>query len=148
MVAEPTAAQIAQLRRMVAEPTNDTYNDAALTEYIQKYPLLDEQGEPPYYLDTSTQPPTQEDNDDWIPSWDLASAAADVWEEKAALVAGSYDVSVDGASHRLSQKYEQAMAQVRYHRSRRAAKNGTLHKWPEEHSASSMPWIGNLPEDI
>ena len=142
-----TAAQIARLRRMVAEPTDTTYDDDTLAEYIERYPLLDERGQQPYTWDTSTEPPTQEVNDNWIATYDLHAAAADVWEEKAAGVADSVDFGADGANYQLSQKYEQAMARVRYHRVRRSPTTHTLVKWPEErNSAELYPWIGNLPE--
>jgi hypothetical protein len=142
-----TAAQIARLRRMVAEPTEDPYDDDTLSEYIERYPLLDERGEQPYTWDTSTEPPTRNDNDSWFPTYDLHAAAADVWEEKAAGVADSVDFGADGANYHLSQKYEQAMARVRYHRARRSPTTHTLVKWPEErNSAELYPWIGNLPE--
>jgi hypothetical protein len=141
-----TAAQIAQLRRMVAESTEDTYDDDALAGYIEAYPLLDERGEAPYTWDTSTEPPTQDANDNWIPSYDLHAAAADVWEEKAAALATKSDFGADGATYHLSQQYEQAMKQARHHRARRTATSARLTKWPEENVEQTFPWIGNLPE--
>ncbi len=140
-----TAAQIAQVRRMVAEPTTTTYSDAAVQGYIEAYPRLDERGEEPYAWDTSTDPPTKDDNEDWIPTYDLHAAAADIWDEKAATLASRHDFTADGASHSLSQQYAQAMAQARYHRSRRMPTTGTLVKYPEE-STVDQSWIGNLPE--
>jgi len=129
-----TAAQIAQLRRMVAEPTSGTYSDDELAGYIESYPLIDVDGNEP-------------SEDDWTATYDLNAAAADVWEEKAAGVADSVDFGADGANYHLSQKYEQAMARVRYHRARRSPTTHTLVKWPEErNSAELYPWIGNLPE--
>ena len=136
-----TAAQIAQLRRMVAELTLGTYDDNDLAGYIEAYPLLDERGEEPYTLDSST-PPEREDNPDWIPTYDLHAAAADIWDEKAANYAANFDFSADGASYHRSQQYAQMMQQARYHRSRRSPRTGTLVKWPEELSAN-MPWVAN-----
>lgn len=138
-----TAAQIAQLRRMVAEPGVAPYTDALLIGYIGTYPLLDERGQEPYTWETSTQPPTQEANDDWIPTYDLHAAAADIWEEKAALYAAQYTFNADGASHQLSQRYEQMMSSARYHRSRRSPTTGTMVKWPEEGSADEFDWVVN-----
>jgi hypothetical protein len=120
-----TAAQIAQLRRMVNEPTTTTYSDATLATYIEAYPLMDERGEEPYTWDTSTEPPTEEDNDNWLATYDLAAAAADVWSEKAAAPAEDFDTNADGADLKRSQAYEQAMKQARYYRSRRAARTIT-----------------------
>jgi len=129
----------------VAEPTTDTYSDAALAGYIEAYPLLDERGQAPYTWDTSTTPPTQTANTSWIPTYDLQAAAADIWEEKAGAYATKVDFNADGAAVSLSQQYNQAMARARYHRSRRSPKSGTLVKWPRE-SDADLPWIGNLPE--
>lgn len=90
-----TAAQIAQLRRMVAEPTGATYTDEALAGYIEAHGL----GEAGY---------------------DLHAAAADIWDEKAAALAANFDATADGASLHLSQQYQQAMAQAQAHRNRSA----------------------------
>ena len=142
-----TAAQIARLRRTVNESDDTTYDDDLLAEYIERYPLLDVRGEQPYTWDTSTEPPTQEDNDNWIVTWDLHAAAADVWEEKGAAYADNVDFGADGANYHLSQKYEQMMARVRYHRARRSPTSHTLVKWPEERDTAELyPWIANLPE--
>lgn len=140
------AEQIVRLRRMVAESTDDTYDDDTLAAYIERYPLLDERGEPPYTWDTSTEPPTRKDNDRWIATYDLHAAAADVWDEKAAAVATRHDFGADGATYHLSQQYDQALQQARYHRARRSPTTHTLVKWPSESRAVSFPWIGNLPE--
>ena len=140
-----TAAQIAQFRRMVAETGLDTYDDPTLAEYIEAYPLLDEQGEAPYTWDTATSPPTQDANEDWIPTYDLHAAAGDIWEEKAAALATAFDFTADGATYNRSQQFDMMMRQARYHRSRRSPKSGTLIKWPEEASVTQS-WIGNLPE--
>jgi len=140
-----TAAQIAQFRRMVAETGLDTYDDRALAEYIEAYPLLDEQGEAPYTWDTATSPPTQDANEDWIPTYDLHAAAGDIWEEKAGVLVTAFDFTADGATYSRSQQYDMMMRQARNHRSRRSPKTGTLIKWPKE-SAVSQSWIANLPE--
>lgn len=138
-----TAAQIAQLRRMVAEPLTTTYSDALLTTYIETYPHIDEQGELPYTLSSDT-PPTQEVNSNWIPNYDLHAAAGDCWEEKAAAVANLYDFAADGGNYSRSNQYEQYMAQARSHRARRMPSTMTLHKSPKEVEPSV--WIANLPE--
>jgi len=139
-----TAAQIAQIRRQVAEPLTTTYSDALITTYIEKYPHIDEQGEEPYTLSSAT-PPAQEANDNWIPTYDLNAAAADIWEEKAATLAALYDFSADGGNYSRSQAYEMAMRQCRHYRARRLPSTVRLHKWPDELSNDTL-WIGNLPE--
>jgi hypothetical protein len=131
-----TAAQIAQVRRMVNESGTTTYDDDAISTYIEVYPLLDERGEAPYTWDTTTTPPTQEANDDWIDTYDLNAAAADIWQEKAAIVAQDYDFKADGGSYSRSQVTQAYMAQSRYYRARRRPGTITLHKWPDEDSAS------------
>lgn len=140
-----TDLQVAQVRRMVAEPTEDTYSDEVIATYIEKYPHIDEQGEYPYTL-SSDLPPEQEANDSWIPTYDLHAAAADIWEEKAAVPAQDFDFSEDSVgSYKRSQVYEQYMKQCRYHRARRMPSTATLIKAPEE--KEELPWILNLPED-
>ena len=122
-----TAAQIAQLRRMVAETTATvTYSDTYLTTYIEAHPMYDERGEEPYTWDSSTTPPTKVVNLDWIATYDLNAAAADIWDEKAAEVADQFDFSADGASHSLSQKYEHYQRRAAYYRARRATRSITL----------------------
>jgi len=127
-----TAQQIIRLRRMVVEPTVDPYTDAILADILESYPLLDSEG-----LDSN--------NDDWVPTYDLHAAAADIWEEKAGAYATSVSFTADGANVQLSSKYEQMMARVRYHRSRRSPKTGTLIAWPKEGVAAT--YIGNLAEE-
>lgn len=140
-----TTEQIAQLRRMVDEPTADTYTDEDLAGYVEKHPLLDERGEVPYTWDTSTSPPTQTANDDWIPTYDLHAAAAEIWEEKAAAPAGDYDFQADGGQYSRSQVFEQCMEQARYHRARRKPRTHTLFMHPKP-SSVERGWIANLPE--
>jgi hypothetical protein len=117
----PTANQIAQLRRMVAEPTVTTYSDAVLTTYIETYPCVDENGESPRVSSTTT-PGTMMVNPDWIETYDLHSAAAAIWEEKAAAHSVKFDFDADGGSYTRSQQHEHAMQQVRHHLSRRNPK--------------------------
>ena len=140
-----TAAQIAQIRRMTAEPTVSPYTDEAIQGYIESYPILDEQGEPPYTLSSAT-PPAQVANTNWIATYDLHAAAADIWEEKAAAWADKYDFSADGGNYSRSKAYEQMMSRVRYHRARRAAKTMTAVKWPDENDGKALNWIINMPE--
>jgi len=145
-----TAAQLAQLRRMVAEPTPTTYSDALITTMIENHALLDQQGEEPYELDESV-PPELDVNPEWMPTYDLNAAAADVWEEKSSTLIGagtSMDFSADGSSFRKSQIVEQYTERARYYRSRVSSKTATLHKWPLETTANDFPWIVNLPEDV
>lgn len=124
---------IQRLRRMVAEPDDSTYTDTDLQGYVSRYPLLDADGLDPL-------------DEDWVPTYDLHAAAADVWEEKAAAVAADFNFAADGARFDRSQIHAQYQAQAQFHRMRRAAKTMTLIAWPEESNVDTMPWIGNLPE--
>lgn len=139
-----TAAQIARLRRMVAESTTATYRDDDLAEAIERYPLIDERGEAPYTWDTSTTPPHQDTNTEWIPTYDLNAAAADIWNEKAAGLAADYDFSSDGSTFQRSQAYQQAERQARYYAARRAAR--TLTARPEPDTINETVWLGNAAE--
>lgn len=117
----PTASQISQLRRMTAEPTTATYSDDTLEEYIERYSCVDENGESPRVPSTST-PGEMMVNPYWTETYDLNSAAAAVWQEKAALVAHKHDFSADGASYTRSQMYEMCMNNVRWYLARRNPK--------------------------
>lgn len=124
-----TAAMRAELRRMVDEPLTASYDDDALDTYIERYPCKDFLGTNPQDVDFSTTPPTISEDSNWIPTYDLHAAAADIWQEKAAAIAEDYDVMADGGNIKRSQKYEQYMKQARYHLSRRKAK--THRQWVE-----------------
>jgi hypothetical protein len=114
----PTAAQIAQLRRMIAEPTTATYDDTTLTTYIENYPCVDENGESPRVESTSVFGAMMA-NPDWTETYDLHMAAAALWEEKAAAHAAKFDFNADGGNYSKSQQHEHAMQQVRHHLARR-----------------------------
>jgi hypothetical protein len=119
-----TAAQIAQVRRMVNEPTTTTYSDVAIATYIEAYALTDENGEAPR-VPSTTLPGVMMVNPDWTPVYDLHAAAADILDEKAATVSVDYDFTADGATLNRGQVYEHLMAQARYHRSRRSPRTIT-----------------------
>lgn len=125
-----TADQIARVRRMVGEPTEADYSDALITEYIERYPLVDARGEDPL-IESTTTPGTLEENPDWTATYDLNAAAADIWAEKAAPLAGDYNFSADGARYDRSSAYEQAMKQSRYYRARRSVKTITQQTTPK-----------------
>lgn len=143
-----TAAQRSKLRRMCGlDFTNTTYTDSVLDEYIEAYPLLDERGEPPYTWNAAVTPPAPSVNENWIATYDLNAAAADVWDEIAAGLQVNFDFSAEGRSFSRSQAFEHAQARARYYRSRRSPSTMTLVQWPEENAANNTAWIGNLPEE-
>ncbi len=124
-----TDEQVARLRRMVSEPTEDTYDDDALAEYIERYALEDARGEYPT-VESEAAPGTLEENPDWTATYDMYAAAADVVEEKAAAVAVDFDFEADGGQFTRSQKFNQMMRLVRHYRSKRSPRTITLRMEP------------------
>jgi hypothetical protein len=100
------AADVTRLRRMVAEPTTTIYSDADLVACIERYPVPDPDDIYP-------------DEAGWLPSFDLALAAAEIWGEKAAATAANFDFDADGASFTKSQQYQHALQQARYWQGKR-----------------------------
>lgn len=142
-----TAAMLAELRRYIDEPDDSNgYDDDTLTEYVERYPGIDEQGEEPYTLDTSTSPPTQDANEDWIATYDLHAVAALIWPEKAATISDRYDFSADGGQFVRHQAFDQYMQMARYHNARRAPRNLRTHVWPAP--TAERDWVVNELEDI
>ncbi len=113
-----TEAQIARVRRMTAEPDAEgTYDDDAIAGYIEAHPVRDAQGREPYErLDDGRLSTTI--NSLWTETYDLAAAAADVWDEKASALTEETDTSVDGASITRSQAYQHARSEARKYRGR------------------------------
>ena len=133
-VPTPALTLIDQLRRLVAESTQDTYDDAALSAVLQRYPLPDTTGLAP-------------DATLWAGSWDVYRAAGDVWDEKAAAVVGNYDFSADGGDYKRSQAHSQMLAMARRFRSMRQASALVLQAQPRPDNAPGlMDWLGNAPE--
>jgi len=128
---------------MVAELDATVYTNADISMIILKYPCLDERGEEPYYFEGVI--PTKVDNDEWIPTYSLNFAAAEIWEQKAALLAAKFDFSADGGNYSRSQAYQQALGMAKYYRGRGGISTIKQIKSPEETDVSST-WIGNLAE--
>lgn len=117
------AADIARLRRMVAEPGTATYTDALLISAITSYPLPDVTGAWPLLTSGSA-------NTDWTGTYDLANAAADIWEEKATAFVANFDFTADGATFHKEQVTKNYERQARKWRSRRAIGNHTVSAYP------------------
>lgn len=131
------AADIARLRRMVAESGTATYTDSLLVSAISGYPLPDAAGEWPLLSSGSV-------NTAWVATYDLAAAAGAIWEEKAAAVATNFDFTADGATFHKSQVFEQYNKQARVWRARRAPGSHHLAVYPSV--TVQDVWIGNLAE--
>lgn len=114
-----SASDVARLRRLVNEPTTTTYDDDALAEYIERYPVTDSAGLDP-------------EDAGWAATYDLNAAAADIWGEKAAALQGQYDFSADGGSYSRGQQYEQAVKMANYYAARRRPTSRAVRKWPPE----------------
>lgn len=139
---------IADLRRMVNEPDETVYTDDLLQEIIEKYPVIDELGTAPYYWDYSGGVPAKVQNTAWVETYNLNAAAADIWEEKAAILAERFDFTADGGSYNRSQAYIHAYDMAKYYRGKSGIKSIRLLKSPDEpERLSNRSWIGNLPED-
>ncbi len=143
MTTKVTAEMIAEVRRMVDEPDEENYSDVVLTTMIEKYPMMDELGQDPYYWYTGVTP-VRHDTVGWLPTYNLNATAADIWENKAAQFAQKYDFSADGGQYSRSQAYNQAMQMAKYYRARGGATTIKQIKKPDETFSGS--WIGNLPE--
>jgi hypothetical protein len=137
-----SAAQIARVRRMANEPTTTTYSDDDLAEAIERYPLVDALGRPPYRT-SQTTPPELEANPYWTATYDLSAAASDIWEEKAAVASQDFDFQSAHDRFEQSQVYEQAMKQARHFRARRSWK--TVSQRPEP-IPTRDPSVGNAAE--
>ena len=140
-----TAAQLAELRLMVAEPLTTTYSDVLLQGKIEEYPCVDERGEEPYTW-LLTSPPTTSENTEWIATYDLHAAAADVWQWKAAALADKFNVTADGSTLNRSDLYKQAMSQARSHRAQRKIRTVRAWKSPKELNLERSQ-IFNLAQD-
>lgn len=125
-----TAAMITELRRMVDEPDVTTYEDDDLTIIVERYPLPDERGEPPYSWDTSTSPPTKDPNTNWIPTYDLNRAASVIWSEKASAVAKDYTYTADGSQYQRGDVVRHYKEMARHYLARRSARGIVQEPYP------------------
>lgn len=132
-----TSDDLLRLRRMIAEPGTATYTDSLLVTAISNYPLADVTGQWPLLTTGSA-------NTAWTPTYDLASAAADIWSEKATSYVGMYDFTADGASYRKSQVHDQYSKEARKWASRRSLSTTEMVQYPN--ISAREVWIGNLAE--
>jgi len=88
-----TAEQIARVRAL-AGVTETEFGDMAVEAVIAEYPRHDASGRDP-------------SDADWMETYDLFRAAADIVDQRASAVATEYDFQADGASVSRSQKQAQ-----------------------------------------
>lgn len=99
---------IARLRRMVAEPTDSNgYTVDALTEVIERYPLVDAAG-------------LSSGDDGWVPTHDLNAAAHEIWTEKAGSRSENMNFSADGGRFDHRDQYDNALKMAKHYGARRA----------------------------
>jgi len=130
-----TAAMVAELRRMINELDATTYDDDTLELYIERYPVLDVLGRDPQEISYLTSPPTLSEDSNWIPTYDLHAAAADIWQEKSATVAEDYNFTADGGTLARGDVQRHYQEQARFHLSRRKTKTTRL--WVEPRITAS-----------
>ena len=102
------SADLARLRRLIAEPTDATYTDATLESYLRETRTFDSHGRKPGDLN-------------YVDTYDYNLAASKVWEEKASAVACIFDYTGDGASLSRSQIVQYYLRTAAFLRSRAAA---------------------------
>src|SRR5688572_12149847 len=128
----PSNTDIKRLRRMVNELDDTIYKDEDIASYLGMYPTVDSEGR-------------SSDEDEWVEGYDLHAAAANIWEEKAALVSSKHDFTADGASYSSNQMYENYMDQSRYHAARARITTKKVVKRPAEtDSTLHLGYIANM----
>ena len=140
-----TATQIAEIRRLVNEPTDSVYTDNLIKAIIENYPKIDELGTDPYYYVYVDGVQTKTTTTGWIPTYDIYAAASQIWYEKAATFAGSFDFNADGGDYTQSQEYTHAKSMGDNFMARSSIK--TIHQFVAiDEAPANLSWIGNLPE--
>jgi len=130
-----STSEVRRVRRMIAETSaTSAFSDADIAAAISRYPREDARGEAPFRK-TKTASGALAPNPDWMPTYDLHAAAAELWEIKAADLAANYDFAADGGTYHRSQAVDHAMRMVRWHQARRSPTTITLRPEP---AASGM----------
>lgn len=132
-----TADLVLRVRNLIAEQDDTTFRDEDIMLAIAQHNLPDSSGRSQWLnLDQTIANPL------WIPTYDLYLAAADLLEVKLSQVSCQVDVSQEGSSYNLSQRYDQLSRLITRYRSQRRAKSVKLRVRPP----ASNAYIGNLPE--
>lgn len=125
---------VVRLRRMVAEPTEAVYTDEDLEELISLKPINDSDGLEP-------------DNDSWVETYDLFAVASEIWMEKAGALSEEFDFSADGGNFSRSQKYQFAVKQSLYYKSRSSAYSFQMKQSPIT-TGFDMPYKDDPHDEI
>jgi hypothetical protein len=128
---------ILRLRRMTAITGSAEYTDAMLQDTIRRYPVDDADGVSPPAGDGYAPSASG-----WTATYDMALAAAEIWEEKSAAIASNFAFDADGASFQKQQQYEHYVAQARLWKGRRVA--GVWIAETVRSTSTSQSWIGNV----
>jgi len=113
-----TQKQVAELRRLINEPTTSVFTDLYLTERIEASACDDRFGKTP-------------DDTDWEPTYNLYEAASLLWLEKATKLTEDFDFSADGGSFQRSQKYSMCLKQASAMQSRSKSLSKHLKSHPQ-----------------
>ena len=98
-------AALNRLRRLAATDTAPALNTSDLVDILDSSRVADRFGVLPVMTG-------------WESTYDMNRAAAEAWEAKAALVAGSHDFNADGSSYATSQVLIHCQSQAALYRSR------------------------------
>lgn len=98
-----TSAQIVRLRKMIDEPTTDTYSDVDLITLGDEVARV---------VDSTGKAPSATG---YVNTYDLYILASEIWRLKAGAEAGKFDFEAEGGAYKRSQVYDNFIAQaVRY----------------------------------
>jgi len=122
-----TPLMVVRLRRMTAENTEANYTDSELEERIEEEAIRDRFGKDP-------------DDFDWTPTYNISKVASDIWGEKASMVSDEFDFNADGGSYSRSQKYQNALKQAAYYRSRSNALSLQMKQYPITSGLNQNGW--------
>ena len=95
----PPQAIMKRLKLLSAAEQEPEVTDDELEALIEPWAVNDRYGVSP-------------EESDWIPTYDMPRAVAEVWEIKASKAANMVDFDVDGSEVSNSQIYEHCMAQA------------------------------------
>ena len=108
------AIDLAMLRMMVSEPTEDVYSDELLTSMLERHPLVDYRGR-------------KSGDADWVEDYDYNLTASEIWLQKAGALASAIDFNADGGSYSSNQLHKNAMEMASMYASRSGVTTITLH---------------------